>query len=195
MTSLLTQVKGLIVAAQEENVDRTKIQTDITQLRNQVDSIVNAAQFNGLSLVKGTGSVNVLASLDRAADQTVTSSSIALDRQNLETAAGGGLETLATVDVSTAAGATAALADIEGLIQTAVDASSEFGSTQKRIEIQGRFISSLTDSLKSGIGALTDADLEQASVRLQSLQIQQQLGLQALSIANQGPGSILALFR
>lgn len=195
VTSLLTQVKGLIVASQEENVDRAKIQTDITQLRNQVDSIVNAAQFNGLNLVKGTGGVNVLASLDRAADQTVTSSSIALDRQNLETGAGGGLEALATVDVSTAAGATAALGAIEGLIQTAVDASSEFGSTQKRIEIQGRFISTLTDSLKSGIGALTDADLEQASVRLQSLQIQQQLGLQALSIANQGPGSILALFR
>ena len=84
---------------------------------------------------------------------------------------------------------------IEGLIQEAVDASAEFGSAQKRMEIQNDFVSKLTDSLKTGIGALTDADLEAASARLQSLQVQQQLGIQALSIANAAPNSILGLFR
>ncbi len=196
VTEILTQVKGLIVQAQESNVDRTKIQNDIGQLTNQVDSIVNAAQFNGLNLVKSAaGTVTFLASLDRDSTGTVTASSISVDSQSLETTAGGGLAALATVDVSTAAGATAALTAIEGLIQTSIDAAAAFGSSQKRIETQNEFVRQLTDALTSGIGALTDADLEEASARLQSLQVQQQLGVQALSIANQAPQSILALFR
>jgi len=314
ITSLLTQVKGLIVQAQEANVDRTKIQTDITELTNQVGSIVGAAQFNGLNLVSGTGSVNFLASLDRDSSGNVTASHISVSRQSLETAAGtavaglastttgvngagtsaaqlvatgnsftlgiestaaftaggvdevqvdgrkfqyvvqtgddhddvgqgvtnlinaaglsgvaatftaggiadasiaiantsgstvavlasandgtgGGLAALASIDVSTAAGASSALGAIEGLIQTAVNAAAAFGSTQKRVEIQNEFVSNLIDALNSGVGAMTDADLEEASARLQSLQVQQQLGIQALSIANQSPQSILALFR
>lgn len=196
VTDILTQIKGLIVQSQEANVDRTKIQTDIEQLTDQVDSIVNAAQFNGLNLVKGaTGTVTFLASLDRDSAGTVTASSISVDAQSLETGAGGGLAALASVDVSTAAGATAALTAIEGLVQTAIDAAAAFGSSQKRIETQNEFVRQLTDALTSGIGALTDADLEEASARLQSLQVQQQLGVQALSIANQSPQSILALFR
>ena len=314
ITSLLTQVKGLVVQAQESNVDRTKIQTDISQLRNQINSIVGAAQFNGLNLVSGSGNVDFLASLDRDSSGNVTASQINVARQNLETAAGtgvaglgalttgvnagatdaaqlvatgnsftldfsvgatftagdvyevqidgrrfdyvvqtgddhddvgqgvtnlinnagltgvaatftaggasdasidiantsgstievqvsatdgtgGGLAALSSIDVSTAAGASSALTAIEGLIQTAVDAAAEFGSAQKRIEIQNEFVSTLVDALTSGIGALTDADLEEASARLQSLQVQQQLGIQALSIANQSPQSILALFR
>ncbi len=196
VTDILTQIKGLIVQSQESNVDRTKIQTDIEQLTDQVDSIVNAAQFNGLNLVQGaTGTVTFLASLDRDSAGTVTASSISVAAQSLETGAGGGLAALSSVDVSTAAGATAALTAIEGLVQTAIDAAAAFGSSQKRIETQNEFVRQLTDALTSGIGALTDADLEEASARLQSLQVQQQLGVQALSIANQSPQSILALFR
>lgn len=314
VTSLLNTVKGLIVQSQESNVDRGKIQTDISQLRNQINSIVSAAQFNGLNLVSGTGSVNFLASLDRDSSGNVTASQISVSRQSLETAAGtavaglastttgvngagtsaaqlvatgnsftlgiessatftagdvyevqvdgrkfqyvvqtgddhddvgqgvtnlintaglsgvaavftaggaadasiainntsgstvavlasandgtgGGLAALASVDVSTAAGASSALGAIEGLIQTAVNAAAAFGSTQKRVEIQNEFVSNLIDALNSGVGAMTDADLEEASARLQSLQVQQQLGIQALSIANQSPQSILALFR
>ena len=108
---------------------------------------------------------------------------------------GGGLEDLAGIDVSTDAGAQSALEDIEGLIQTAIDAAADFGSVRGRIETQSEFISNLTDSLKSGIGALVDADMEEASARLQALQVQQQLGVQALSIANSAPQSLLSLFR
>lgn len=315
VTNLLTTVKGLIVQAQESNVDRVKIQTDIGQLRDQINSIVGAAQFNGLNLVSGSGSTDFLASLDRDSNGNVTASYITVARQNLETAAGtavaglgaatsgvnaggtsaaaliadtnsfqldvdhtatftagdvyelkvdgrkfeyvvqtgddyndvgqgltnlvnaagltgvaatftagsasadagisisntsgstkaieanasdgtgGGLASLANLDVSTQAGAQSALAAIEGLIQTAVDASAAFGSAQKRVDIQNDFVTDLTDALNAGISALTDADLEEASARLQSLQVQQQLGIQALSIANQAPQSILALFR
>ncbi|MCF7698854.1 flagellin [Loktanella sp. M215] len=109
--------------------------------------------------------------------------------------AGGGLELLSKVDVSTLDGAKAALAAFESLAQTAIDAAASFGSAEGRIEIQSNFISSLSDSLKSGIGALVDANMEEASARLQALQVQQQLGVQSLSIANQAPQSILSLFR
>ena len=107
----------------------------------------------------------------------------------------GGLSGLATIDVSTATGALAALGSVENLIQTSIDASASFGSVEGRIEIQNNYIGKLTDSLKAGIGSLVDADMEEASARLQALQVQQQLGIQALSIANQAPQSVLSLFR
>lgn len=108
---------------------------------------------------------------------------------------GGGLEDLAGIDVTTDSGAAAALEDIEGLIQTAIDSAADFGSVRGRIETQAEFVSNLTDSLKSGIGSLVDADMEEASARLQALQVQQQLGVQALSIANSAPQTLLSLFR
>ena len=316
VTDLLTQMKGQIVAAQDENVDRDKIQEDIVALREQIRSVVGAAQFNGLNLVNGTQSdIEVLSSLDRALDGSVSSGTIEVAEQNLGSAAGappqdalsgdgvsgdgsviatfidaggddiaveieadgnmaagsryiinisgqqvgftiteadldddndtnaviaagvrsailslgiegltvdldeaeltitnngdeelaftmrtqaegaGGLSGLQAIDVSSALGAADALAEIEGLIQTAVNAAAAFGSVQGRIDSQAEFIKGLSDSLTSGIGALVDADMEAASARLQALQVQQQLGIQALSIANQQPQNILALFR
>jgi len=109
--------------------------------------------------------------------------------------ASGGLFGLDQIDVSTAANATAALDNIETLLGNSISAAAAFGSDQGRIESQSEFITSLSDSLKSGIGTLVDADLEAASARLQALQVQQQLGTQALSIANQGSQSLLSLFR
>lgn len=410
VADLLTDIKGKIVAAQESNVDRSKIQTDITALRDQINSVVGAAQFNGLNLVKGTADVDVLSSLDRASDGSVTAANITVNRQDLTTDAGtygsgtslsanatasaaavvntansetltiatdtdvsadafsvsiggntvsfaagditgdqdaaalainnainalglsgvsasvstnvvtisstrafedvsltatkngagtgvtlsdttiaeraetitlssaatvndgdgyqvtvgstaytyvagagetmedvarglkaavdsagladittqvaqdssgawqlkadnngsslafsvvgaaggvasGGLFGLGGIDVTTNAGAEAALGNIETLIDNSIDAAAAFGSAQGRIETQNDFIGKLSDALKSGIGALVDADMEAASARLQALQVQQQLGTQALSIANQAPQNILSLFR
>ncbi|WP_375255067.1 flagellin [Yoonia sp.] len=107
----------------------------------------------------------------------------------------GGLIALGTLDVTTDNGVDAALANIETMINTTIDAAAEFGSTQGRIETQSDFISQLTDSLRIGIGALVDADMEAASARLQALQVQQQLGVQSLSIANQAPQTIRSVFR
>ena len=352
VTDLLTQIKSKIVASQEANVDRQKIQTDITALRDQITAVTGAAQFNGLNLLSnrsntaGSGTVNVLGSLDRSATGTVSAGQIAVRKSDLGTVAanyatgtaaaagsgasisgaldaatpvtltgaataptstlvidtvaagtavqinisgaagnvgtafnnatravsyvardgdtqadvargiadafnqrvtsakdagtlsatssikaavtvatngvatitftgetgtgnnfslqaietvgvtqGGGLEKLGTIDVTTDAGADQALTDIEGLIQTAIDAAASFGSIQGRIQTQANFVSKLSDSLKSGIGAMVDANMEEASARLQALQVQQQLGIQSLSIANQAPQSILSLFR
>lgn len=354
VTDLLTQMKDKIVAAQESNVDREKLQADVKALRDQIGSVVGAAQFNGLNLLSnsetttayaatgindGSGEVNILSSIDRSGTG-VTSSDITVKKQDLSTTAaaagaltlaatafsaagtatangaaaatytfngetatagrtqtvmagdtyafqmtifdagvtgtpfgsaaaakqtaiytakdgdttadiakglsdmvkfrlaeqgldkdfdisvasnvmsvrvtgatplaasaagnivttaggtvGGGLAVLGEIDVSTENGAAAALVGIEGLIQTAVDSAAAFGSTAGRIETQASFVSGLTDALKAGIGSLVDANMEEASARLQALQVQQQLGVQALSIANQAPQTILSLFR
>jgi flagellin len=411
ITDLLTGIKNKIVTAQQENVDRAKIQTDIVALREQITSVVNAAQFNGQNLLKGTESVSVLSSLDRQGDGSVAVSSIVVDRQDLTMDAGalgtgtslasnatlsatsatntgntatltiatdadvsadafsftvggatltfaagsltgdqdaaataigaainalglvgvtasvstnvvtltstrafegvnltaqknggatgvtlsaasiaeraetltfsasaavnegdgyqvtvgttaftyvagkgetfadvarglkaavdggaisgittqvvqnssgqwvlkidnnsatsqnlaragaaggtasGGLFGLSSIDVTTTAGAKSALGNIETLIQNSVDAAAAFGSAGGRIETQNNFITKLTDALKTGIGSMVDADMEEASARLQALQTQQQLGIQSLSIANQAPQTILSLFR
>ena len=87
VTDLLTDIKGKIVAAQESNVDRSKIQTDITALTDQIKSVVGAAQFNGLNLVDGSqaAGVNILSSLDRNSSGGVSASNIAISSQNLST--------------------------------------------------------------------------------------------------------------
>ncbi len=113
---------------------------------------------------------------------------VVLSAQN---AGAGGLANLNGFDVTSAT----ALTDIETMITTAIDAAAAFGSSQKRIEIQSDFVGKLTDSLKTGIGALVDANMEEASAKLQALQVQQQLGIQSLSIANQAPQQLLSLFR
>ena len=117
---------------------------------------------------------------------------------NVTTTAGeaaGGLVDLATIDVTDDVSRAEALDQIEVMIQTSINAASSFGQVQGRIEIQQDFVSGLMDTLRTGIGALVDADMEEASARLQALQVQQQLGIQSLSIANQQPQNILALFR
>ena len=365
---LLNQIKGKIVAANEDNVDRQKLQNEVGSLREQINGIVSSAQFNGLNLIDGstnTSGFDVLSSLDRDASGSVTTNNISLDTTNtdLSTSGGtalsvngtadttvtganvfqianqdnsggsgatvgpngaatvtltesdggtttdgiaiggfdfqigggvftggttavsdatagvddtntggllagdsititvgnasarytvaegdaqgdisaglreglinaglntddvsltvngngelevsnqttnevdvemssarasGGLAGLDSLDVSNAAGAQQALTDIEGFIQTAVDAQAAIGTVESRLEIQNDFMSSLIDSFEAGIGSLVDADLEEASARLQALQVQQQLGTQALSIANQQPQNLLALFR
>jgi len=429
VTGLLTEIKGKIVAAQEANVDKGKIQTDITALRDQISSVVGAAQFNGMNLITGTDNMKILSSLDRASNGNVSASNITVSRQDLTTATGnygtgaslatnaavqngatavasagetaaitfagtwaaadtatlsvagvdvsytaqtgntvtdiatqfagqinalgldgvtasnasgvltvsstrafeglavaqtsttagagtsditavngavpsgtntaaastirqraeevqfstsaavnegdgykvtvgansynyvagkgesmedvarglktaidsgaaqgistsvsqnadtgqwslnvdndgtgsssltfsstgnaggtasGGLFGLDAIDVTTTAGAKSALTNVETMINRSIDASAAFGSSQKRIQIQGDFVSKLSDALKSGIGSMVDANMEETSARLQALQVQQQLGVQALSIANKSPQSILSLFR
>jgi flagellin len=322
VTDLLTQMKGKIVAAQEGNVDRGKLNTDVTALKDQINSVVSSAQFNGLNLVDGSAAnATILSSLDRDSAGNVTSSSITVSAQDLSTSGytakaafgamtgvsatndsfgfsldasdgapagtdtgtviiddptyaegdrinmtlgdvdvsytvtaddvaststgdvvalglktaieasgadvsvnydstnagqlviennsanslsisgqfqnkgSGGLAAMAGIDVSTANGATSGLAAIEALIDTAIGAAASFGSAQGRIETQSDFVSKLSDSLKTGIGSMVDADMEEVSARLQALQTQQQLGVQSLSIANQAPQTILSLFR
>ncbi|WP_299843540.1 flagellin [uncultured Jannaschia sp.] len=322
-TDLLTEIKNKITSSQEANVDRGKIQGDISALTDQIEAVVGAAQFNGLNLIDGSAAspVKVMASLDRASDGSVTTRTIDVNAQNLsQTAAtagglggadpttaatvaagatevvatftstdanavdagrtfqggiagmsadvtyvagegdslndvnkemalrlnvqaakdgldvsfavndsgdiemtnntdadiavaaadfaealdngtesdgvaGGKLDMLAGIDVSTENGAKAAMVAVEGLIQNSIDAAASFGSVENRISIQNDFVGKLSDSMKAGIGSLVDANMEEASAKLKALQTQQQLGVQSLSIANQAPGAIMSLFR
>ncbi|MET4128737.1 flagellin [Roseovarius sp. MBR-6] len=196
----LNGIKGLIVSAQSENVDHAKIQEDISQRTAQIASVISAAQFNGTNLLNtdvdgagaGTTTFNVLASLDRVGTAAPAPTNISVASVDFEANLDLVTNLTAITDTTTAA---TALGEIETFIQTAVTGAASLGAAASRIDSQSEFVSKLTDSLTSGVGALVDADLEAASARLQALQVQQQLATQSLSIANQAPQSILSLFR
>ncbi|WP_270725484.1 flagellin N-terminal helical domain-containing protein [Shimia sp. Alg240-R146] len=199
MVSLLTEMQDLAIQASGDNVDHAKIQNDITAKHAQIDSIIGGAQFNGVNLlatdVDGAGStgIDVISSIDRVGAAAPTVSTIAVAGVDFE----GSLTTANAGLTAITDGATArtAITEIEALLQTAVNGAAALGSSQSRLSDQGEFVSKLADSLSSGIGALVDADMEETSARLQALQVQQQLGAQALSIANQAPQQLLSLFR
>ena len=191
ITNLLNEIKEKVVAATGENVDYTKLAADVTEMTNQVNSIISASQFNGMNLLNDDGvDLTVLSSIDRDSGGNVTAANItvaAIDfTSNLD---------LSDIDVSDSTTAEGSITAIEAHIQTAVDGAAALGASAKRISDQSDFVSKVMDAMKSGIGSLVDADMEAASARLQALQTQQQLGVQALSIANQAPQTILSLFR
>ena len=146
-----------------------------------------------LTLGFASGRITATSGVTDGTDQiALTFSRVGADAGNT---IGGGLDMLSGLDVSTKAGAVSALARMDGLIATAIGSAAAFGSDQTRLEIQGRFVKTLADTMRSGIGTMVDADLEEASARLQALQVQQQLAVQAMSIANNSPRVLLGLFR
>lgn len=207
---LVDQIKEKIVAAQDGNQNRTTLQKDINDLKKQITSTVSASQFSGINLVNGsaitqvdngsgtaTNGFRALASLDRSAGQ-VTASSIEIDLAGTNLNLDGELTALDAIDLSTLtdpADLQGALTVAENALAIAIAAASKFGTVEKRIEIQSEFISKLSDSMVSAIGAVVDTDMEAASARLKALQTQQQLGIQSLSIANNAPQALMALFR
>ena len=198
---LIEQIKDKIIAAQDGNQDRATLQKDIVALRDQITSAVGASQFSGTNLVNGsvTSPFKALASLDRAGGAVTASYiDVVLTNTNLSATGHASMVALHAVDVTTitdAASAQAFLTTAETAQKTALDAAGIFGTAGKRIEIQSAFISKLSDSMTSAIGAVIDTNMEEASARLKALQTQQQLGVQSLSIANNAPQSLLALFR
>lgn len=191
ITNLLNQMKEKLVAATGENVDHAKLAADVNETKAQITSIIDASQFNGKNLLNTAGGdMVVLASLDRDGTGAVTAANITVASVDFEA----GLD-LTTIDMTDATTAAASLDDMEVLIQAAIDGAAALGASAKRITDQNVFVGKVMDAMKSGIGALVDADMEAASARLQALQTQQQLGVQALSIANQSPQTILSLFR
>ncbi|MBF9035240.1 flagellin [Rhodobacterales bacterium HKCCE2091] len=158
-------------------------------LKTVIDGAAVAGISTKVTQDEATGSWVLQLDNDSATDLALTGDGAAGGE------ATGGLVGLDDIDVTTDEGVEAALANIETMIDNSIDAAAEFGSAQGRIETQSDFISKLTDSLKAGIGSLVDADMEEASARLQALQVQQQLATQSLSIANQAPQNVLSLFR
>ncbi len=197
ITKLLNEMKTLAISADNDAADFGKINTDIANKKNQITAIIDGTQMNGVQLLKtnpvpGQTSFTVLASLDR------TNGTVATSKNDIVVASAGfetSIEAATVTAVTDRSSAVTALGEIEALINTAVVGAAALGAAGKRIADQSEFVGKLADSLKQGIGSLVDADMEEASARLQALQTQQQLGIQALSIANQAPSAILSLFR
>ena len=194
----LKDMKALAVSAQSENVDFAKIQADMDEKAAQVASIIGASQFNGANLLasdvdgNGATSLGVLSSLDRVGSGAPTPVSISVDTADFEADIDLATNLTGITDTTTAA---TALGELETFLQTAIDGAADLGASAARLQDQSAFVGKLTDAMKSGIGTLVDADMEETSARLQALQTQQQLGVQSLSIANQAPQTILSLFR
>jgi flagellin len=186
IADLLTEMKAKVVQANQAGLDtqsRTALHNDFTALRAQLETIVATAEFNGTNLISsGASNLTVLS--------TVDGSTISVSAQNLSATGLG----ISASDISTSSAAVTALTSIETAIARVTERLANLGSSAKRIEIQNEFSSQLVDILRQGVGNLVDADLAEESANLQSLQIKQQLGVQALSIANAGPQSILGLF-
>jgi flagellin len=161
---------------------------DFTALRDQISNIVNNATFNGTNLVDGSVSaITALASADGVNKISVSSENLSLS---------GGIVTITgTSTISTQTKASAMISTINATIQNVNEALARLASGEKKFTIQNDFVSKLVDSLQAGIGNLVDANMATESAKLQSLQVKQQLGVQALSIANAQPQIILSLFR
>ncbi|MCG7622525.1 flagellin N-terminal helical domain-containing protein [Epibacterium sp. Ofav1-8] len=195
----LTEIKELIVSAQSENVDHDTIQTDIASKVEQVEAIISAAQFNGANLLaadldgSGGTQLGVLASLNRVGPGgAVTAQEITIDSVNFTS----NLDLASSLTTITdTASAASALSEIESFLQTAINGAAALGSSAARLEDQSEFVGRLVDSMVQGVSAMTDTDMEEASARLAALQTQQELAIQALTIANQAPRLLLQLFR
>ncbi|ACI97654.1 flagellin [Rhodospirillum centenum] len=201
--NLLSQVKSQLALATTASVDHSKITAELTSLQNQITNTINAASYNGENLLNNTTARTLVVSINRSATgiSAVTDSVSGVDLTAVATAVGGYVTAITggADAAAKAAAANTALTDattgVEAQITTVVNAASSFGNIGKRLELQADFTSKLIDSLNEGIGTLVDANLNEESARLQALQVQQQLGIQALSIANGAPQNILSLFR
>ena len=191
ISDLLNELKSKALAGADASLDtasRNALNADFTALRDQITTIVQNATFNGTNMVDGsTANFQALASADGSRKITV-------DGQTLKLS--GLIVTIkSTSTISTAAKASTMIGTINSSIQNVNAALAKMASGVKKFTIQAAFVSKLVDTLNAGIGNLVDADMAVESAKLQSLQVRQQLGIQALSIANAAPGITLSLFR
>lgn len=221
---VVDEIKSKLVAARQPGVDRSKIQAEISQLQSQLQGMADAASFSGenwLSVDSSDAGYNatktIVASFTRAGGNvSIGTISIDVDSSKLidaddqsgildteSTTTNGGVDySVLTLDISALTDVDDDLADLEEMISTVDGAiasmttsASDLGAAKKRINMQQDFVSALMGAIDRGVGQLVDADMNEESTRLSALQVQQQLGIQALSIANANSQNILSLFR
>jgi flagellin len=225
------EIKNKLVAARQPGVDRTKIQSEITELQNQLQSIGQSASFSGQNwLSTDSSAANYNATKSVVASFTRQGTAVSIGTINIDTSSvklydtGAGATQVGIVDglrdtttgaVSVTGTFSVATLSISALTDSAGDlttleayisgtdlaisemttAASNLGAVKQRVNLQKNFVTALMDAVDRGIGTLVDADMTEESTKLQALQVQQQLGTQALSIANQQSQNILSLFR
>jgi flagellin len=191
ISDLLIEMKTKALAASDQSLDtasRQALNEDFTALRDQITDIVNNATFNGFNLVNGsTTQITALASSDGTKKITVSAQNMSLGGSVVTIAANG--------TISTQAKASTMISTVEASLTNVDSSLAQLSSGGKKFSVQTTFVQNLSDTLTSGIGNLVDADMATESAKLTSLQTKQQLGVQALSIANQAPSIVLSLFR
>jgi flagellin len=191
ISDLLVQLKEKVVAARDTSLDtnsRTALNSDYRSILRQITQVVANSSFDGANLFTGTGgNIQFLANAEATSRLTLSTRTLALGGSNITIPA--------TSSISSVALASVALGQLNTSISNVNQALGNLGSQAKQVEAHLQFVSKLTDVLEAGVGNLVDADLAKESARLQALQVQQQLGAQALSIANSAPQIILQLFR
>jgi flagellin len=191
ISDLLIQLKTQALSASDSSLDtasRQALNANFTALRDQITTIVNNAEFNGVNLVNGsTNQIMALASADGTRHITTQAQNLSLS---------GSIVTLSsTATISTQTKASSLIATIQTSLTNVDSALAKLSAGAAKFSIQATFSQKLSDTLTQGIGNLVDANMAQESAELQSLQVKQQLGVQALSIANQAPQIILSLFK
>jgi flagellin len=194
VSDLLIQMKEIALEAADTSLDsasRSALNEDFTALRDQITTVVNNASFNGVNMLNGTQSssgISALASTDG------TKISVATSSWSLGGTVMGSLGASTSIDGS----ASAALTAVDSVTTALENVDSKLATLSagsKRFSVQLTFVQSLSDTLTSGIGNLVDADMSEESANLTSLQTKQQLGVQALSIANSSSSIVLSLFQ
>jgi flagellin len=191
VSDLLLTMKEKALAASDTTLDtasRTALNDDFKSLRDQIQKAVDNAVFNGANMVKASGTtVMALANADATSVITVAAQDMSLAGSNL------GLATTSSIGTQTLANSM--ISTLNTAITNVSSALSKLGTGSKSLASHLTFVGKLQDTLDAGVGNLVDADLAKESARLQALQTKQQLGIQALSIANQSSSILLGLFR
>jgi len=194
VSDLLVQMKEKALAASDTTLDtsgRSALNEDFKALRDQLAKTVTNADFNGTNMIKtGGATIAALANAAGTSKITIAAQSLALGGANLT-----GISSTASLATNTASTAQAMIATVNTAIGKVSTALAKLGTGSKALDLHLSFIMKLQDTLDNGVGNLVDADLAKESAKLQSLQTRQQLGVQALSIANQSTSALLGLFR
>jgi flagellin len=210
----LNKLQSLLVEAKTAGIDRSKIQSEITQIQQDMKNTAASATFNSVNWLSTNATtpatVNLVSSFSRVGGTpTINSITVTVANYSLYTNAQGGIldtvsgtSSIDTIAIGALTDSTADqttldgyIAQVTAAINTVSQSAADLGAIKNRIDNNTNFVKSLMDSVTRGIGQLVDADMNAESTRLQAFQVQQQLGVQALSIANQNTQSILSLFR
>ena len=188
ISDVLLQLKEKALAARDSGLDansRTALNDEYKSLLGQITKAVTNAEFNGSNLIKQGGiTIKALANADATSIITVAAQTLTLSAL-----------AIATTSLGSTNVASTAIAAVNAAITEVSSKLSAFGTGAKALANHLTFVSKLQDTIDAGVGNLVDADLAKESARLQALQTKQQLGVQALSIANQSSSILLGLFR
>ncbi|CAN7283930.1 flagellin [Phenylobacterium sp. LjRoot225] len=198
VSDLLLQMKQKALAASDTTLDtnsRIALNDDFTSLRDQIQKAVDNAEFNGANMIKATASApsTVMALANADGTQLIT---VAAQDLSLGSAALGGASGIsATASIGAQSTAASMITIVNSAIIAVSSALSKLGTGSRSLASHLTFVGKLQDTLDAGVGNLVDADLAKESAKLQALQTKQQLGIQALNIANQSSSTLMSLFR